>query len=658
MRVPAIGELREALARVSHGCVLDFRAFGKLIQHCANHGLNLQGQQLHARLVLHSVVPDNYLASKLLTFYSRIRRLRDARKVFDDIPQKNLFAWNAMLLGYALHGAYPLHALNLFSSLVGSSLCPDAISVSAVLKSLSSCLISSLPWLAEDAIHCFIVRRGFDADLFVSNGLITVYSKFDDLVSARKVFDEMPMRDIISWNSIISGYSQAGYHDECLRLYSEMKHGLDGLVPNGITVASVLHSCAQIKDLAFGMDVHQFAVEKDVEMDLVVWNSIVGFYAKCGSLQYARRLFEGMPMRDGVSFSAMINGYMNYGVVDQAMILFQRIMNPVLSVWNAVIAGLSQNNRHPDVLAMLHEMQNSGFQPNSVTLSSVLPALSFYSTLLGAKQVHAYAIRNDFDNNIYVTTALIDAYAKAGSLSLANRVFDGNGAGSVIVWTAIISAHAAHGDADAALSLFSKMLDACVRPDAVTITAVLTACAHAGAVNEALEIFNHMLPEYGASPGLEHHACIVGVLSRAGQLQEAFKFISRMQLEPNAKVWGALLNGAAVFGNVDLGEFAFNQLFEIEPENTGNYIVMANLYSKSGRWKEAKVVREKMRDVGLTKIPGCSWIEMNDGLHVFVARDTSNSHSKELYVLMEGLVGLMRGEGYVIQDDLVLEGSI
>ncbi|KAJ0978491.1 hypothetical protein J5N97_013965 [Dioscorea zingiberensis] len=466
MRVPVSAGpflLREALARVSQGCAPDFRAFGLLIQHCADHGLKLQGLQLHARLILLSVIPDNYLASKLLSFYSRAGRLRDARKVFDDIPHRNLFAWNAMLLGYALHGPCPSHALNLFSSLLGSSLSPDAVSISVVLKSLSSCLAPSLPRLAEEMIHCFVMRRGFDADLFVSNGLITLYAKFDDLVSARKVFDEMPKRDIVSWNSIISGYSQAGYDEECLKLYSEMGRDLDGVMPNGVTVASVLHSCSQLKDLAFGMSVHQLAVENDVEMDLVVWNSIVGFYAKCGSLDYARRLFEGMPKRDGVSYSAMINGYMSYGVVDQAMELFHKMVNPVLSAWNAMIAGLSQNNRHPDVLAMLHEMQNSGFRPNSVTISSVLPALSFYSTLLGAKQVHGYAIRNDFNQNIYVVTALIDAYGKAGSLSWAQEVFDGSGAGSVIVWTAIISAHAAHGNADAALALFAKMLDACVQ---------------------------------------------------------------------------------------------------------------------------------------------------------------------------------------------------
>ncbi|KAJ0978490.1 hypothetical protein J5N97_013964 [Dioscorea zingiberensis] len=167
-----------------------------------------------------------------------------------------------------------------------------------------------------------------------------------------------------------------------------------------------------------------------------------------------------------------------------------------------------------------------------------------------------------------------------------------------------------------------------------------------------------MIPEYGTSPGLEHYACMVGVLSRAGHLQEAVEFINRIPLEPNAKVWGALLNGAAVFGDVDLGEFAFSRLFEMEPENTGNYIVMANLYSKSGRWEEAKMVRDKMRGVGLSKIPGCSWIEMNDGLQVFVARDTSNSRSEELYMMMEGLVGLMRGEGYVSEDEMVLELSI
>ena len=397
----------------------------------------------------------------------------------------------------------------------------------------------------------------------------------------------------MSWNSLISGYSQAGLYDECLRLYYEMEKRLDGVRPDGVTVASVLHACSQMKDLATGMRVHQFAAENGIEMDAVVWNSVIGFYAKCGSLDYARSLFSEMPVRDAVSCNSMITGYMAYGSVNSAMDLFHRMENPVISTWNAVIAGLVQNNQHSKALDAVRVMQDSGFQPNSVTLSSVLPAISFHSNLLAGKQVHCYAIRNDCDQNIYVATSLINIYDKAGFLAGAHCVFERTKRRSVIVWTAIISAYASHGDADAAIDMFSRMLNSETQPDSVTFTAVLSACAHAGVVSQARRIFD-MMADYEITPAMEQYACMVGVFSRCGMLDEAVEFIRKMPVEPNAEVWGALLNGAAVFGNVELGKFVFEKLAEIEPDSTGNDIAMANLYSRAGRWEEAKTVREKM----------------------------------------------------------------
>lgn len=460
----------------------------------------------------------------------------------------------------------------------------------------------------------------------------------------------MPKRDIVSWNSVISGYSQAGRYGECLGLYFKMEKGLDGVRPDGVTVASVLHACSQTKDLGTGMRVHQFAAESEVEMDAMVWNSVIGFYAKCGSLDYARSLFDEMPGRDAVSYNAMITGYMAYGFVDKAMALFYRMESPVISTWNGVIAGLVQNNQHSVALDQVQAMQDSKFRPNSVTLSSVLPAISFFSNLLAGKQVHCYAIRNGCDQNIYVATALIDIYAKAGFLAGARCVFERTKGRSVIVWTAIISAYASHGDADVAIAMFNRMLDNETQMDPVTFTAVLSACAHSGAVDEARRIFN-MMAEYEITPALEQYACMVGVFSRRGMLEEAVKFIGKMPVEPNAKIWGALLNGAAIFRDVELGRFAFEKLVEIEPENTGNYIVMANLYSGAGRWEEAKMARGKMQGVGLVKIPGCSWIETSNGSQVFVARDARNERSEEIYMALEGLVGLMREEGYVSKEE-------
>ncbi|KDP29045.1 hypothetical protein JCGZ_16434 [Jatropha curcas] len=640
----------QVLRQLRSAARLDYGVSALLLHHFTKHRLPLQARQLHARLILCSVPPDNYLGSKLITLYSKTNNLKDACRVFDKIPHKNTFSYNAMLMTYSLHKQH-IDVLNLFSSLSSSSSVnarPDNFSITCLLKSLSSLLFTDVKLGKE--VHSFVLRGGFDADLFVENALITYYSKCDDLVLARKVFNRMTERDLVTWNSMIAGYSQAGFYEECKRLFREMMD-FSGFRPDGVTVVCILQACGQTKDLVFGMEVHRLIVDNQVEMDIWICNALIDLYAKCGSLDYARELFDEMSEKDEVTYGAIISGFMSHGHVDQGLGLFREMKNQLLSTWNAVISGLVQNNRHEGVLDLVREMQELGFRPNAVTLSSILPTLSYFSSLKGGKEAHAYAIKNGFEGNIYVSTAIIDMYAKSGYLSGAQSVFDQSKGRSLIIWTAIISAYAVHGDANLALSFFHDMLNSGIQPDSVTFIAVLGACAHCGMVDEAWQIFETMFKKYGIQPVVEHYACMVGALSRSGRLSEAKEFVSKMPIEPSAKVWGALLHGASVSGDVELGKFISDHLFEIEPENTGTYVIMANLYSQAERWKEADVVRERMDKVGLKKLPGSSWIETSKGLRSFIATDRSSENSAEICAILEGLLGMIRDEGN-LQEEL------
>lgn len=485
---------------------------------------------------------------------------------------------------------------------------------------------------------------------------MTCYCRCDEVSLARKVFDKMPERDIVSWNSMIAGYSQSGFYDNCKRLYLEMLD-VAGVVPNGVTVVSVMQACGQSNDLVFGMEVHQLVNEREIEMDVSLCNAVISMYAKCGSLDYARELFDEMSEKDEVTYCSIISGYMVYGFVDEAMAVFRAMQKPGLSTWNAVISGMVQNNRYKGAVDLVRQMQASGSRANAVTLASILPSFSYFSNLRGGKEMHAYAIRKSYDQNIYVATGIIDTYAKLGFIHGAQKIFDQSQSRSLIIWTAIISAYAAHGDANLALGLYGQMLNKGIQPDPVTLTAVLTACAHSGLVDEAWDIFNTMPSKYGIQPLVEHYACMVGVLSRAGKLSDAAEFISKMPIEPSAKVWGALLHGASVYGDVEMGKFVCDRLFEIEPENTGNYVIMANLYSHAGRWEEADKVRERMNEIGLKKIRGSSWIETSAGLLCFIVKDVSNERSNEIYALLGGLIGLMREE-YIFQEELDYENAL
>ncbi|WVY96608.1 hypothetical protein V8G54_028759 [Vigna mungo] len=619
-----IGNLRQRLSCPG----VDFSAYGSAIQYCSDHRLIRQGRQLHARLILLSVKPDNFLASKLILLYSKSDHAREARKVFDATPRRNTFTWNAMLLGYSFNAMFR-DALNLFVSFTSSSnanASPDHFTISCILKTIPSSFCS--PNLAKE-VHCFVLRRRFDSDIFILNALITCYCRCDEVWLARKVFDGMSNRDTVTWNAMIGGYSQRSYYDECKRLYMEMLT-VSGVAPNVVTAMSMMQACGQSMDLAFGIEVHRFVEENGIEMDISLSNAVVAMYAKCGRLEYARQLFEEMREKDEVTYGAIISGYMDYGFVEEAMNIFRGVENPGLNMSNAVISGMVQNEEFEGLFDLLRDLQGSGLCPNAVTLASVLPSFSYFSNLRGGKEVHGYAIRRGYEQNVYVATSIIDAYAKLGYIHGAKRVFDLSPNNSLVIWTSIISAYAAHGDAGLALSLYTQMLDKGIQPDPVTLTSVLTACAHSGLVDEAWDIFNSMPSQCGFQPLVEHYACMVGVLSRAGKLSEATLFISEMPIKPSAKVWGALLHGASVYGDVEVGKFACDHLFEIEPENTGNYMIMANLLSNAGKWEQAREVRERMKEIGLQKVRGSSWIETSGGLPSFIAKDVSNGRSDEI----------------------------
>ncbi|KAI3687952.1 hypothetical protein L1987_81657 [Smallanthus sonchifolius] len=575
---------------------LNYTAYGRLIQHCTDHRLLRLAKLLHAKLILYSVTLDNFLASKLITCYSKTNNLFEAHKVFDEIPNKNTFSWNALLMGYSMNNRHT-DILRLFWRFLSSSTMsvkPDNYTVTCVLKALS--LLGDELNLGK-RFHCYIIRNRLDVDIFVVNALITFY-----------------------W------YSKGGFFDKCKELYFMMM-GLEDMRPNEFTVISVLQVCAQSNDLDLGMKVHRYVLDIEVKIDLLVCNAFIAMYAKCGSLDYAKQLFEEMSEKDEISYGSMIFGYMLHGFVDKAMDLFRKMDKPGLSTWNAVISGQFQNRHYEAVVDLFIEMQIDGFKPDTVTLSNIFPTLSHLSKLKGGKEMHAYAIRNYYDKNIYVATAIIDTYAKLGFLKGAQIVFNQSKKKSVVIFTSLISAYSAHGEVKSALDLFNNMINQGIQPDPVTFTSVLSACAHSGLVDEAWRIFNSMLNVYNIQPLMEHYACMVGVLSRALKLNEAISFIKKMPFEPSARVWGALLNGASVSGDVEIGKFA------------------------SGRWEEAENVRVMLNNIGLKKIAGCSWIETPGGMQSFIAKDVSNGKTEEIYATLGGLFNLMKDERYAVSED-------
>eukprot|EP00253_Pinus_taeda_P020010 PITA_20010 len=433
-----------------------------------------------------------------------------------------------------------------------------------------------------------------------------MYAKCGSIEFAQRWFDKISNKNVVSWKIMISGYVQNGLAIEALILFRNMV--AENVTPNCVTAAIVLQACAHLASLQQGMSIHGYILRRHLEVDVFVGNFLIDMYVKCGNVEMAQQVFDKMLRSDVVSWSAMITGYTQSGHAKEALSLFQK-------------------------------MQLEGLRPNSFTMASVLPACAHLKALL---------------EDVIVGTALIDMYAKFGNIDFAQRAFDKISKRDVIPSSAMIAGYGMHGHCEEALHLFSKMINIGIRPDHITFQSVLSACSHAGLVDEGMPYFDSMIQDYCITHSVDHFACMIDLLGRAGRLSEAQEIIERMPLKPNISVWGALLGACGVHRNIKLAQYVAERLFEIDPKNFGYYALLSNIYAASGRWNDVAKVRTMVKEPGLRKTPGCSSIMVNKRVHAFFVGDRSHPQSENVYGTLETLVGQMKEAGYIPNTDFVL----
>ncbi|XP_057872239.1 putative pentatricopeptide repeat-containing protein At3g23330 [Cryptomeria japonica] len=457
--------------------------------------------------------------------------------------------------------------------------------------------------------HIHIRSNGFDKKPILQTKLVSMYTTFGNMLEARDVFDKMAKPNVFVWNAMIRGYAskqlydealtifhqmqvvgyaQLGYYTESLQLFCQME--LEDLNPGSMTIASVLPACANLGDLVRGKEIHAYVTRNGFELDISVGTTLVDMYAKCNSAENSRKIFDSMSQRDVAS-------------------------------WNVMIAGYVQTGHCGEALKLFCKMQRTHIKPTSFTIASLLPACSYLTTLRHGKQIHDFAIRCRFDCNSFVGSAIIDMYVKCGSLEIARKVFDKLSQRDVICWTTMIMGYALHGFGQDALILFHQMQEAGVKPNYVTFIAVLTACSHSGMTDEAWKYFNCMKQDYLIVPRVEHYACMVDLLGRAGRLAEAYEFIKSMPIEPDAGVWGTLLGACRVHCNTDLGKEVAEYIFELEPRNAGYYVLLSNIYAAIGNWDNVSKLKLMVKDREMKKNRALSWIEVKNSVHAFLAED-------------------------------------
>lgn len=444
---------------------------------------------------------------------------------------------------------------------------------------------------------------------------------------------------------MISAFAQAGLCDEALQLFQEMVG--ETVSPNDVTVVSVLSACGKKGDLEFGKWIHSYIKRYAIEETLTLSNAMLDMYIKCGSLEDAKLLFDQMSARDSISWTTMLVGCARSGEFDAAQHIFDVMPSHDIASWNALISGYEQSCQPKKALALFHELLQTDAKPDEVTLVAALSACSQLGALELGCWIHAHIKKNNFNLNSHLMTSLIDMYSKCGDLDKALEVFRSTEQRDVFVWSAMIAGLAMHGKGKASLDLFMQMQETKVKPNKVTFTNIFCACSHSGLVNEGRLYFSQMLPVYGIAPNVEHYGCMIDILGRAGLLDEAKELIEGMPMPPCASVWGALLGACAIHKNIELGEYAFRHLIELEPRNHGAYILLSNICAKSRNWVGVARLRKLMKDTRLKKEPGYSSIEVHGVVHDFLAGDISHPLRGRIYCQLDEITSRLKEVGYV-----------
>ncbi|KAK2969658.1 hypothetical protein RJ640_025835 [Escallonia rubra] len=520
------------------------------------------------------------------------------------------------------------------------------------LYALDSC--SNMAELKQH--HSHIIRLGLSSDNDAMGRVIKfcALSESGCLTYALKAFDKMPHPDAFLYNTIIRGFLQSQLTRNCILLYSQMLQ--DSVAPNKFTFPPVIRACSVSNAVEEGEQVHAHVLKYGLQSDGFSQNNLIHMYVNFQCLEEARRIFDKNSKRDVVSWTTLISGYSRLGCVDQARELFELMPETERSSvsWNAMIAAYVQSNRFHKAFAMFGRMRSEEVVLDKYVAASMLSACTGLGALEQGEWIHGYIKRSEIEVDPKLATTIIDMYCKCGCLDKAFDVFNGLPSKGVSSWNCMIGGLAMHGKGEAAIELLKKMEREAVAPDYVTFVNVLSACAHSGLIEEGHHYFHHMTEVYGVEPGKEHFGCMVDLLGRAGKLEEARMLIDEMPMSPDVGVLGALLGACKIHGNIELGEQIGKKVIELEPHNSGRYVLLANIYANAGRWEDVANVRKLMNDRGVRKAPGLSVIEMKGSVNEFIAGGRTHPNAKEIYEKVDEMLNCIRSIGYVPDREGVL----
>ncbi|BAT81671.1 hypothetical protein LR48_Vigan07g125300 [Vigna angularis] len=590
-----------------------------LLQQCKDECSYSDTQIVHGHAMKTGAHEDVYVMSILVDVYVKCGNMDDARKVFDNLPRRNVVAWTTLIAGYA-QNSLPKHGILAFQEMLHAGSYPSAYTLAVVLNACASLYSLKL----GDQFHAYIIKYHVEFDTNVGNALCSLYSKCGRLDYALKAFRRIRQKNVVSWTSAVSACGDNGAAVKGLKLFLEMIS--ENIEPNEFTVTSVLSQCCGIQSLEFGTQVRTLCIKFGYESNLHVRNSLLYLYIKNGCIGEAQRLFNGMEDVSLVTWNAMIAGYA------QMMELTKD--------------NLSSFEYGSEALKFFSKLNRSGIKPDLYTFSSVLTICSRIMALEQGEQIHAQIMKAGFLSDVIVGTSLLNMYNKCGSIERASKAFLEMSTRTMILWTSMITGFSQHGISQQALRLFGDMRLTRVKPNAVTFVGVLAACSHAGMLNQALNYFEIMQKRYKITPVMDHYEIMVDMFVRSGRLEQALNCIKKMNCAPSESIWSIFIAGCRSHGNLELGFYAAEQLLSLKPKGTETYVLLLNMYHSAGRSEDVSRVRKMMKEETVGKLKDWSWISIKNKVYSFETTDKTHPESSVICKSLEDLLAKAKSLGY------------
>ncbi|CAN4126106.1 unnamed protein product [Withania somnifera] len=557
------------------------------------------------------------VSNTLLSMYLEASRDIEAENLFLAMPAKDVISWNSMMAGYVLAGKY-FKVLEVLAELLHLQRTVNYVTFASALAACSDGQLLD----EGKTIHALVIAHGIHDNLVVGNALVTMYGKCGMMWEAKKIFQKMPDRELVTWNTLIGGYTDNKDTLEAVRTFKSMRE--EDYSPNYITLINVLGSCSTETDLQkYGMPLHGHIIITGFETNEYIRNSLITMYADCGDLL-------------------------------SSSLIFNALLNKTSVTWNAMLAANACRGLREEALKLLLQMQREKLEFDQFSLSAALSAAANLASLEEGKQIHCLSTKLGFDSNSFVGNATMDMYGKCGEMNDVLKILPEESMRPRLSWNVLISVFARHGYFQKAKDTFHDMVKQGLKPDHVTFVSLLSACSHGGLVDEGLRYFASMTSEFGIRAGIEHCVCIVDLLGRSGRLSEAIAFINDMTVPPNDFVWRSLLAACRMHGNTVLGKVAAENLLRSNPSDDSAYVLYSNICATSGRWQDVQNVRAEMESHKVKKQLACSWVKLKNQICTFGIGDLSHPESEKIYMKLTELRKKIQEVGYIADTSFAL----